>query len=239
MLYLIGIGLGNEKSISLEGLEAIKKCKKVYFECYTSRMQCNVEDIEELIGKPIIRVNRNIVESELDVFEATEENVALLIIGDVFGATTHITLFNDCRSKGVEVKVINNASILTAVGITGLSLYNFGKVASIPFNNENIKTPVEILNDNKKINAHTLFLLDLDPENNKYLSIKEAIEYLERNNVKEKIIGCSKLGSKDFIIKYGKMEDIKKIDFKEGPYCLIIPSKLHFMEEEVLRKWGQ
>ena len=34
MLYLIGLGL-NEKSISLEGLEAVKKCKKVYLEGYT------------------------------------------------------------------------------------------------------------------------------------------------------------------------------------------------------------
>ena len=34
MLYLIGLGL-NEKGISLEGLEVIKKCRKVYLEEYT------------------------------------------------------------------------------------------------------------------------------------------------------------------------------------------------------------
>lgn len=231
MLYLIGTGLGNKKSISLEGLEAIKNCKKVYLENYTSKLGSKNFDFE------FIEVNREFVEG-FNVEEAKENNVAILIVGDVFSATTHITLFNDCKEKNIEVRVINNASILTAVGITGLELYKFGKVASIPFNNENIKAPVEILKDNQKINAHTLFLLDLDPENNKYLSIKYAVEYLERNNIKTKIIGCSKLGSKDFVIKYGNMEDIKKIDFKEGPYCLIIPSKeLHFMEEEVLKKW--
>jgi diphthine synthase len=238
MLYLIGVGLCNENSISLEGLEAVKKCKKVFLECYTSRLQCDVTALEEKFGKKIIRVNRNLIESELDVKSAIEEDIAILIIGDVFSATTHFVLYEDCRSKGVDVKVINNASVLTAVGMTGLSLYNFGKVASIPFLNENVETPIRILKDNQSIKAHTLFLLDLNPLEDKYLSIKEAIEYLEKNNIDEKVIGCSKLGCSDFVIKYGKMSDVKEEDFKGGPYCLIIPSdKLHFVEEDALEKW--
>jgi hypothetical protein len=36
MLYLIGLGLGDEKDITLRGLEAVKKCEKVYMEAYTS-----------------------------------------------------------------------------------------------------------------------------------------------------------------------------------------------------------
>jgi diphthine synthase len=237
MLYLIGLGLGNEKSISLNGLEAIKKCEKVFLECYTSRMNCDVEDLERLTGKNIIRVNRTIVEEELDLKEAKNKDIALLIVGDVFSATTHISIYNECKSKQVEVKVINNASILTAIGVVGLSLYSFGKVASIPFENSKVVTPIKILNDNKKINAHTLFLLDLKPLENKYLSVKEGIEYLERNNVKGKIVGCSRIGIDD-VIKYGEMNEIKNEDFGEGPYCLILPSeKLHFVEEESLEKF--
>ena len=152
MLYLIGLGLGNERSLSLNGLEAIKKCEKVFLECYTSKINCDVSDLEKLTGKNIIRVNRNIVEEELDVKDARGENIALLIIGDVFSATTHISLFKDCTDKDVEVRIINNASILTAVGITGLELYKFGKVASIPFENENVVAPIKILEDNQKIN---------------------------------------------------------------------------------------
>ena len=30
MLYLIGLGLGNEKDISVKGLEVVKKCDKIY-----------------------------------------------------------------------------------------------------------------------------------------------------------------------------------------------------------------
>lgn len=36
MLYVIGLGLGNEKDITLRGLEAVKRCGKVYVEAYTS-----------------------------------------------------------------------------------------------------------------------------------------------------------------------------------------------------------
>ena len=231
MLYLIGIGLGNERSISLEGLEAVKKCKKIFLENYTSRLESKNFEFK------FEEVNRNFVEN-FNVLEAKEKNVALLIIGDVFSATTHIAIFNDCRSKDVEIKVINNASILTAVGITGLELYKFGKVGSIPFDNEKVEGPIKILENNKRINAHTLLLLDLEPEMDRFLSVKNGIEYLERNNIRGKIIGCARLGREDFMIKYGEMSEIKGVDFGEGPYCLIVPSdKLHFMEEEVLRKW--
>jgi len=36
VLYLIGLGLGDEKDISVKGLEAIQKSKLVYLESYTS-----------------------------------------------------------------------------------------------------------------------------------------------------------------------------------------------------------
>lgn len=36
MLYIIGLGLGDEKDITLRGLEAVKKSQKVYMEAYTS-----------------------------------------------------------------------------------------------------------------------------------------------------------------------------------------------------------
>lgn len=36
MLYIIGLGLGDERDITLRGLEAVKKSQKVYMEAYTS-----------------------------------------------------------------------------------------------------------------------------------------------------------------------------------------------------------
>ena len=36
MLYFVGLGLGNEKDITLRGLEAVKSCEKIFLENYTS-----------------------------------------------------------------------------------------------------------------------------------------------------------------------------------------------------------
>lgn len=36
MLYIIGLGLGDERDITLRGLEAVRSCGKVYVEAYTS-----------------------------------------------------------------------------------------------------------------------------------------------------------------------------------------------------------
>ena len=36
MLYLIGLGLADEKDISVKGLEIVKRAHRVYLEAYTS-----------------------------------------------------------------------------------------------------------------------------------------------------------------------------------------------------------
>ena len=50
-LYMIGIGLSDEKDISLKGLEAVRKCDKIYLESYTSKLNCSIKDLENLYGK--------------------------------------------------------------------------------------------------------------------------------------------------------------------------------------------
>ena len=47
-LHMIGIGLNDEKDITLKGLEKIKASDKVYLESYTSVLQCSKEALEKL-----------------------------------------------------------------------------------------------------------------------------------------------------------------------------------------------
>ncbi|QQG38618.1 MAG: diphthine synthase [Candidatus Woesearchaeota archaeon] len=247
-LHFISLGLSDEKDISLKGLETIKKCDKVYLENYTSLLNCSKEDLEKVYGKAVILAERELVESKADTIlnEAAKKEVAFLVIGNAFTATTHTDLMLRARERGIEINFIHNASILNAVGVTGLSLYKFGKITSIPFDYDNIETPYDIIKDNRKIEAHTLVLLDLDPSKNKYLKISEAIRYLLKVELKrgEKVftentlcIGCSRIGNSQQVIKAGNAKDLLNLDFKKPPYCLIIPSKLHFMEEEALGRY--
>ena len=58
---------------------------------------------------------------------AEREDVAFLVVGDPFGATTHSDLQLRAHQRGVPVRVIHNASVLTAIGSCGLQLYRFGE----------------------------------------------------------------------------------------------------------------
>ena len=249
MLYMIGIGLNDAKDITIKGLEAVKKCDKVYLESYTSVLQANVKELEKLYGKKIILADRELVEKKAEstiLKDAKEGNAAFLVIGDVFGETTHTDLKLRALDAGIKVNIIHNASVLNAIGITGLELYKFGKVTSIPFENKDVETPYEVLGMNKKIGLHTLFLLDLNPKGKKFLTIKEAINYLLKVEEKNKkklftkntvCVGCARLGSDSPTIKTGYSTDLLKQDFGKPPYCLIVPGELHFMEEEALEKF--
>ncbi len=244
MLYIIGLGLGDEKDITVKGLEAVRKCNFIYLESYTSKLQVDIKQLEDFYGKKIIPADREIVEKHIDkeiLAKAKDNDVALLIIGDVFSATTHHTVMESAKDMGVKVKIIHNSSVLTAVSDTGLSLYKFGKVASIPFENENVEAPYEVLKDNKDM--HTLFLLDLEPLADNFMTVREAIEYLleveSRRSGKvfdqdTKCLGCAALGTDNEEIVYGSAKEVMKAKLNKFPQCLIVPGKLHFMEEEFL-----
>ena len=245
-LYFIGLGLNNEKDITINGLEAIKKCDVVYLENYTSFLNCTKEQLEKFYNKKIILARRNIVESDDNeiIENAKTKNVAFLVSGDSLVATTHIDLFLRAKKEGIKCNVVHNASIVSAVAVTGLQVYKFGKTTSIPLENDDISTPYDVLKNNLSLGLHTLFLLDINPDEEKFLSVNNAIRYLLKVELKknEKVfyektlcVGCARIGSESQIIKAGTAKDLLKFDFGKPVNCLIVPGKLHFVEEEALK----
>ena len=47
MLYIIGLGLADEKDITVKGLEIVRKADRVYLEAYTAVL---LVDKEQLVG---------------------------------------------------------------------------------------------------------------------------------------------------------------------------------------------
>ncbi len=250
-LYLIGTGLNDEKDITVKGLEAIRSCDEVYMENYTSLINCSIADLEKYYGKKIAVVDRAFVEqTDTIVAAAKSRKVALLVIGDPFGATTHIDLMLRCKREGVEFRVINNASILTAVGITGLQIYKFGKTTSIPYPEKSFKpeTSYEIIRQNRILGLHTLLLLDLKPEQGRFMTVAEAINILLEIESRKKqnvftentfCVGCARIGSDNFVVKTGTAGELLSCNFGKAPHCLIVPGELHFVEEDALKAWQQ
>lgn len=160
VLYLIGLGLGDAKDISVRGLEIVRQCDLVFLEAYTSIFwlgnadatrastgEDGVDDdntspvdkveqqLQEFYGRPIQLADRDFVESRAEeIYEpALHKNVAMLVVGDPVAATTHVDLVLRAKEMGVRVELIHNASILTACGTCGLQLYHFGQTVSLPF----------------------------------------------------------------------------------------------------------
>lgn len=209
VLYLIGLGLCNEKDITVRGLEYIKQSDYIYMEYYTSILGIDSAKLEEYYGKKIILADREMIEIGFDkeiLEKAKTSKVSLLVVGDPFSATTHIDLYLRCIHEGVKVEVVNNASILNSIGITGLSLYRFGETVSIPFFTEKWR-PYSFYDKicrNYNNDLHTLILLDIKVkeiseenlakgkkiyEKPRFMTVNQALEeLLEASEKSENII---------------------------------------------------
>lgn len=238
-LYFIGLGLWDENDITLRGLNAIKSCEVVYFETYTSKLNCSIETLGQLYGKKVIKADRELVENGEEIIEnAKKKNVAFLVVGDPFGATTHNELRLRAFEAGIEVKVIHNASIINAIGSTGLDLYKFGRTTSIPFENKNITSPIEVINNNREAGLSTLVLFDLDPINNKFMQVSEALNFLLEIGLEEDAfcVGCGGIGSLQPEMKAGEAKSLSLKQFSLEPQCLVVPGKTHPMEDKMLER---
>ncbi|XP_029488017.1 diphthine methyl ester synthase isoform X1 [Oncorhynchus nerka] len=165
MLYFIGLGLGDAKDITVKGLEIVKQCSRVYLEAYTSILTVGKDALEEYYGLELILADRDMVEQEADEIlkGADVSDVAFLVVGDPFGATTHSDLVLRAVNAGIQYRVIHNASIMNAVGCCGLQLYNFGETVSIVFWTDTWRPEsfYDKIKKNRDLGMHTLCLLAL------------------------------------------------------------------------------
>jgi len=123
VFYIIGLGLGDERDISVKGLDAIRSCEAIYLESYTSILGVKKENLEKFYGKPVIEADRECCETGIDdILDRISKsdptlNYAFLVVGDPFCATTHTDLFLRAVKLKIKVEVIHNASIINAIGI--------------------------------------------------------------------------------------------------------------------------
>ncbi len=245
MLALVGLGLWDENDISLKGLEAVKKAGIVYVELYTNIWHGSVENLEKLACKKIIVLGRKDVEDGFAkiVDEAKNKRVCLLVPGDPLAATTHADLVAQAKKAGIETRIIHASSIFTAVAESGLQLYKFGKTATIPLPEKTGGVSPESVYDaikgNLSLGLHTLLLLDIDIENSRNLSVKEALsilEHIDRDKIfkDKKIVVMSRLGSGNQKIVCSEITKPVGTDY-ELPAIIIVPGRLHFAEEEILK----
>ncbi len=236
MLSLIGLGLAPPGSISLEAWETLQSADVVYLEVYTN-LGISAEALAEFLKRPVKAAPRTVVENDSLLDEATQKHVALCVIGDVFTATTHSVIYLECLRRDIIVRVYQNVGIMNAVGMTGLELYKFGQTVSIPYPMESF-TPTSYLqkiSSNHEAGLHTLCLLDIKADEDRYMTIPQALALL-RGHVPKIVIGVSRLGTENYI-KAGSAEALESHAWPAQPHSLIIPGQLNAVEEEFVALW--
>lgn len=252
-LAFIGLGLFDEKDISLKGLDEIRNCDKIFAEFYTAKLTgTSIGKIEKTIGKKIHVLTREETEKGDIILEsAKESNVAFLTCGDPMAATTHVDLRLRASNMGIKTRVIHGNSIVTAVPcLLGLQNYKFGRTTTLAYPEKDYfpTSPYEIIKENKKMGLHTLILLDIQADKERYMTANEGMELLLQMEKKHKdniftedsvVCVVARAGSSEPIVAADSVKNLIKRDFGSPLHSLVIPGKLHFMEIEALETLAQ
>lgn len=267
ILYFIGLGLSDERDISVKGLEIVRKSTRVFLESYTSLLNIDHARLEEFYKKKIEICYRETVEIEMNeilqsiVSEGGPDEIfSFLVIGDPFCATTHSDLQLRAIKLGIRVRAIHNASIINAVGVTGMQLYSFGHIVSVPFFTEKWK-PYSFVNrvvSNYQNKLHTLVLLDIrvreisdenllkgkkiyDPPHfmSVNVAIAQIIESVQANSIETfgdihelKAFGVARIGADDQLIRSGTLRELSTVDFGKPLHSVIICGpEMHELEK--------
>eukprot|EP00419_Tripos_fusus_P026603 CAMPEP_0172717360 /NCGR_PEP_ID=MMETSP1074-20121228/71213_1 /TAXON_ID=2916 /ORGANISM="Ceratium fusus, Strain PA161109" /LENGTH=276 /DNA_ID=CAMNT_0013542283 /DNA_START=43 /DNA_END=873 /DNA_ORIENTATION=- len=254
VLWMIGLGLGDAGDITVKGLAALKKCRHIYLEAYTSVLPgLDREQLAEAYGVPeIIEADRDLVESGCEemLARAEEHDVSFLVVGDPLCATTHTDLWLRAKRRGIEVQVVHNASVMNAVAACGLFLYRFGETVSIPFWADGWRPQsfYDKIVANRKMGLHTLCLLDIKVKEQSienlmrgrkvyeppcFMTVAQALEQLmeieeERHEgvaaPDSLAVGLARLGKEDQIVSFGTCSELRAADFGGPLHSLVLPA---------------
>ncbi|KAJ8898256.1 hypothetical protein PR048_003616 [Dryococelus australis] len=269
MLYLIGLGLGDVKDITVKGLEIVKKVDRVYLESYTSVLSAGKDELEEFYGRHIIVADRDLVEQGSDqiLLDAVDKDVAFLVVGDPFGATTHADIVLRAQSANIKVEIVHNASIINAIACCGLQLYSFGEAVSIPYWTDTWKPDsfYEKIAANRKRGLHTLCLLDIQvkeptPESltkkikeyqpPRFMTVGEAadqlLQIINRRGAGEMhqaytkdtlCLGVARVGSATQKIVACPLQVMRNIDLGSPLHSLVIPGMMQILEFAYIKQF--
>ncbi|MEL9914749.1 MAG: diphthine synthase [Thermoplasmatales archaeon] len=235
MIGFISSGFNPPSSLTLEEISFMKRSSKIIVDTYTSSNY-----LKEFEGRELVFASRSDLE-DFGWILNEEGDISIVIPGDSFSATTHFTIYKECRKKGLQVRVFHNSSIFPAAATAlGLQLYKVGPPVSIPRFTDNFKptSPYLKIKENIERGLHTILLLDTEPP----MTLNEALDeifwmessYPEKIFTEDREIGVvMALGTEKERVVYGKISDVRTLK-PESPTTIVIPGVLHFEEIEAL-----
>jgi diphthine synthase len=250
-LEFIGAGLGDERDLSQRSFQVLKDCSDIFAEEYTAAFAPGTLDrLATELGRPIRRQTRAEVESASEILAALAVGlrVGFLTAGDPFAATTHVALRLAAEQAGHVWRYHPAASVLTAAaGVLGLIHYRFGRTVTLPFEEPHFapQSPFEWILKNRGLDLHTLVLLDLRPEEDRFLTAREALGMLSRFDAKgihfppdQEFGVVARVGRQDGKAAWGNRRELEEADLGPPMHTLVVPAtSLHFEEQAAVARY--
>ena len=246
MLWFVGLGISDTKSIPIEVVKIIQEADFVYLEAFTSPISKQHEDeIKNMVNGSFKIAKRWLVEDGQEILKTSKSSTAVLLsYGDPYVATTHIELRTRAKLENIETNTIHSASAITSmVGEAGLQFYKVGRMVTIMNEKKSTITPYTAIFKNLTQGLHSIILLEYNHDENYFLDPKDAISNLldvekeQKRNVLNNdtfAIIASRIGFKTQKIISGKFSNLLKVDFGEPPHSIIITGRLHFTESDAI-----
>ncbi|MFB6093751.1 MAG: diphthine synthase [Halanaeroarchaeum sp.] len=245
MLTFVGLGLYDERSITVEGRDALRSADRAFAEFYTSRLVgADVSDLEEYHDVSIAVRDRDGVEGDPGpiLAAAAEGDAVFLTAGDPMISTTHVDLRLRARDRGIDTRVVHGPTAETAASsLTGLQNYRFGKATTLPFPRAHgadgvPASVVDAIEDNRDRGLHTLVYLDIKAEDDAYMDGSTAAGLLaEHWNGEALGVVVARAGSPEPLVVADELEALADRSLGPPLHLLVIPGDLHHLEAEALR----
>ncbi|WP_135851721.1 diphthine synthase [Halorussus salinus] len=245
MLTFVGLGLYDERSITVEGREAVRDADRVFAEFYTSKLLgATVEDLEAYHDTDIEVRDRAGVEQDPEaILRAAEEgDVVFLTAGDTMISTTHVDLRLRATERGIDTRVVHAPTAESAAsGLTGLQNYRFGKATTLPFEYahgaDGVPASVtDAIDENRERGLHTLVYLDIKARNDEYMTADHAADVLADEYPDLLAVVVARAGSPDPLVTAGRLSALATRDFGDPLHLLVVPGDLHHIEADALRE---
>lgn len=180
-------------------------------------------------------------------------------------ATTHTDLVLRARELGIATNSIPNASIMSAIGCTGLQLYNFGQTVSMVFFTDTWKPSsyYDRVKENASLGLHTLVLLDIKVKEQslenmargrriyeppRYMTVAQcASQMLETEEErKEEVygpdtlaVGAARIGAPDQKLVAGTLRELAEVDMGKPLHSMVLLGKrAHDLEKEYIEQFA-
>jgi len=255
MLTFVGLGLWDERSVTVAGRDAIRAADRCFAEFYTSRlMGTSVADLERFHETEIeVRDRAGVEQTPAPILEAAEAgDTVFLTAGDPMISTTHVDLRLRAHERDVDTRIVHAPTAQAAASsLTGLQNYRFGKATTLPFprshGGEGVPDSVlATIEGNLERDLHTLVYLDIAAgaetsaddtgvSDEAFMSGSTAAGLLANGWRPEPLaVVVARAGSPEPVVVADRLEKHAERDFGGPLHLLIVPAELHHMEAEAL-----